>query len=111
MSERPRRVGMAWYRAEDYPRLRALVQDADRLPLSYDGWVVSAEQLEREVTRSGVAVVRVELRPDAFVAWCAQRDLAPDGAARARFANEALAQDDPGQSDPGHTGSGTAADL
>lgn len=95
--ERPRIVGMAWYEAEDYGRLRAVMQDADRLPASYEGWVISAEQLEREVTRSGVSVIRVRLTPDAFLAWCAARDLSPNGAARARFATEAVAQADEGQ--------------
>lgn len=87
---RPRSVGMAWYQPEDYPRLRAVVSDADRLPLSYEGWVVSAQQLEREVIRSGVAVVRVRIVPNEFLAWCAARGVPADGAARARFANEAI---------------------
>ncbi|WP_018262243.1 hypothetical protein [Methylobacterium sp. WSM2598] len=86
--ERPRRIGMPWYRAEDYARLRALMQDADRLPTSHEAWRVSAEQVEGEVTRSGVAVVRVVVEPDEFAAWCNERGLRADGAARARFANE-----------------------
>lgn len=74
-----------------------MMQDADRLPASYEGWVISAEQLQREVARSGVEVVRVRLTPDAFLAWCAARDLLANGAARARYANEAVAQADKGK--------------
>lgn len=88
---------MAWYEAEDYSRLRAMMQDADRLPAHYEGWAISAEQLEREVARSGVAVVRVRLTPDAFLTWCAARDLPANGAARARYASEAVARADEGQ--------------
>ena len=94
--ERPRRVGMAWYEADDYSRLRAMMQDADRLPARHEGWLISAEQLEREVARSGVAVVRVRLTPDAFLAWCEARELPADGAARARYASEAVAQAETG---------------
>lgn len=92
--ERPRRVGMAWYQPEDYHRLRGMMQDAHRLPLNYEGWVISAEQLEREVTRSGVAVIRVRLTPVEFLSWCSARNLTADGAARARFASEAINQAD-----------------
>ncbi|WP_289016192.1 hypothetical protein [uncultured Methylobacterium sp.] len=67
------------------------------MPLSHEGWIISAEQLEREVIRSGVAVIRVPLIPDEFRSWCAARNLPADGAARARFANEAVDQADEGQ--------------
>ncbi|WP_298958388.1 hypothetical protein [uncultured Methylobacterium sp.] len=87
--ERPRSVGMAWYRAEDYARLREVVEDAARLPASFEAWRASAEQVEREVARSGVAVVRVTVEPEAFLAWCRHHDQAPNGAARSRYANEA----------------------
>lgn len=89
---RPRRVALPWYRAADYARLCSLMADGDRLPARYDAWRLSAEQVEREVARSGVAVVRIEIEPEAFAAWCAHHGLARDGAARARFANEAMQQ-------------------
>ncbi|ACA17741.1 conserved hypothetical protein [Methylobacterium sp. 4-46] len=89
--ERPRRVGMAWYRSEDYARMRAFMQDADRLPTSYEAWRISAEQVEGEVTRSGVTMVRVLVEPDEFAAGCNEHGLQADGAARARFANERIA--------------------
>lgn len=85
--DRPRVVGMAWYRREDYGRIRAMMVDRDRLAATYEGWLLSAEQVAREVERSGVTVERVLIVPDAFGAWCAAEGLACDGAARARFAN------------------------
>lgn len=86
--DRPSIVGMAWYRREDFPRLRQVMEDADRLPDTFELWALSAEQVEREVARSGVIVVRAMLDPDAFVAWCAERGVKRDGAARSRFASE-----------------------
>jgi hypothetical protein len=90
--ERPRRVGMAWYRPEDYDRLRATLADGAKLPASYDAWRISAEQVEATVSQSGVAVLRVQVEPEAFATWCEQHGLATDGAARARYANEAAEQ-------------------
>ena len=86
--DRPRTVGMAWYRREDYGRIRAVMVDRDRLAPTYDGWLASAEQVAGEVERSGVAVKRVLIEPEEFAAWCAARSLPCDGATRRLFANE-----------------------
>ena len=88
---RPRRVGLPWYSADDYDVLRACLADGARLPERYEMWRVSAEQIEGEVQRSGVEVVRVPIAPDAFLAWCARTGLASDGSARARYAAEVVA--------------------
>ncbi|TNC12351.1 hypothetical protein FF100_16105 [Methylobacterium terricola] len=86
--ERPRSVGIAWYEPGDYPRLRAVMADAG-LPESYATWQMSAIQVEREVSRSGVAVARVRIEPEAFLAWCGERGVPPDAKARAAFVREA----------------------
>ncbi|MEH3148001.1 MAG: hypothetical protein PGN34_22285 [Methylobacterium frigidaeris] len=92
--ERPRSVGIAWYRAGDYARLREAMEDSDRLPASFEAWRASAEQVEREVSRSGVAVIRVTIEPDAFLDWCRNSGATPNGSARARYANEIAARSD-----------------
>lgn len=87
---RPRHVGLPWYRPEDYARLRDLLADGSRMPAAYVTWQMSAEQIEREIVRSGVAVARVLIEPEAFAAWCVRHGSALDGAARSRFAAEAI---------------------
>ena len=89
--ERPRRVGLPWYPPEHYEALRASLADGAKLPPDYETWRVATEQMEREVQRSGVDVVRVPIAPDAFAAWCEHAGLSRDAAARARYAAEALA--------------------
>jgi hypothetical protein len=88
---RPRSVGLPWYAPEDYQDLRAVLADGTTLPPVYETWRISAEQLEREVTRSGVEVIRVPIEPTAFPAWCAQQGKRSDGAARADYAAKVLA--------------------
>jgi hypothetical protein len=85
--ERPRSVGLAWYEPDDYPRIREAAPESG-LPESYATWQVSALQIEREVARSGVAVVRIRIEPEAFLAWCRARGTAPDAKARAAFVRE-----------------------
>ncbi|MCJ2135622.1 hypothetical protein MKK69_16445 [Methylobacterium sp. J-026] len=89
---RPRRVGLPWYEPEHYEALRAGLADGAKLPPHYETWRIATEQMEREVQRSGVDVVRVSIEPEAFGAWCEQSGLPSDGAARARYAAEALVE-------------------
>ncbi len=42
-------VGMAWYRREQWPMLRAVSADADKLEESYDEWVEYASRQFRRV--------------------------------------------------------------
>ncbi|MGW5840129.1 hypothetical protein ACWFZ6_19195 [Methylorubrum extorquens] len=92
--DRPSRVALPWYRAEDYTALRTVLADGGKLPERYETWLLATEQVEREVQRSGVEVVRVTIEPDAFLAWCERAVLASDGAARSRFAAEILSSRD-----------------
>lgn len=90
---RPRRVGLPWYSLENYAALRTSLADGAKLPPLYDTWRIATEQMEREVQRSGVEVVRVPIKPDGFAAWCALNGRQSDAAARARYAAEAIAAD------------------
>ena len=88
--DRPRRVALPWYRAEDYTALRTGLTDGGKLPDRYETWQLATEQVEQVVERSGVKVVRVTIEPDAFLAWCERIGLVSDGAARSRYATEIL---------------------
>jgi hypothetical protein len=92
--DRPRRVALPWYRNEHYEALRACLTDGAKLPERYETWLFATEQVEREVHRSGVEVVRVTIEPDAFLSWCGSAGLLSDGAARSRFASEVLSNQD-----------------
>ena len=85
-TDRPRRVALPWYRAEDYETLRARLTDGAKLPERHGTWLFATEQVEQVVQRSGVEVVRVTIEPDAFLAWCESVGLESDGAARSRYA-------------------------
>ena len=91
--DRPRSVGLPWYAPEHYEALRASLADGGKLPPEYETWRNATEQMEREVQRSGVEVMRVPIEPDAFGAWCEESGLPRDAAARARYAAVALATD------------------
>lgn len=82
-------VGFPWYREDEFLQLRAMFADGEKLHRTYAEWRRAAETGETEMRAKGARVVRAEIRPDAFAAWCAARGLALDAKARMEFANEA----------------------
>jgi hypothetical protein len=69
-----------------------LFSDPDKLPATYDTWLKRAEFTERQLQKAGIGVARVWIRPRSFAAWCKQRNVSPDQAARLTFANESARQ-------------------
>lgn len=82
-------VGIPWFRREDWPTLREVFVDADKLHAKWDDWQRAAIDLEYRIKQSGKRVVRAEIRPEPFAAWCAKLGIPVDAAARTRWANEA----------------------
>jgi hypothetical protein len=80
-------VGMVWYRPETFDVLRAMFEDGDKLPRTYEDWLHKAELGRKQLEASGVKVVCVDLDPEVFRTWCADRGLNIDGAARTEYAN------------------------
>jgi hypothetical protein len=88
MAASPPVTALPWYARGDYPGLLRLFSDPDKLPATYDAWLQRAEQVENQLQRAGLAVARIRIRPVPFAAWCRERNISPDQAARLTFANE-----------------------
>ena len=88
MAASPPVSALPWYARRDYPVLLKLFSDPDKLPATYDAWFQRAEQVEKQLQRAGLAVARIRIRPVPFAAWCKERNISPDQAARLTFANE-----------------------
>lgn len=87
-----RAMGLAWYNREDYARILQIMEDADKLPPTYEKWLYSAQKVESQSKRNGTVVVRAIIDPDEFIAYCARHDLKVDAQARMRFASERAAE-------------------
>jgi hypothetical protein len=83
-------VGIAWYKREDYERLKLLFTDGDKLHATYDDWLNGAERLLNQLRRDGQAFQKVYIDPDTFPGWCAARGLDVDAKARVRFSSESV---------------------
>jgi hypothetical protein len=79
---------MPWYREENYDQLRRLFSDGARLHSTFTGWLAAATSGEAHLKSQGQSVVRVDIDPATFPAWCAERGIAADSKARSRYAGE-----------------------
>lgn len=94
-------MGCAWYRAEQWDRLREVAVDRDNLEETHAEWVANAEETLRGMRKAGMLVDKVEVDVEELLAWCKARQLDVDGGARAKYAGEMLRQRDVGRSGDG----------
>ena len=82
-------TALPWYARGDYPALLKLFSDSNMLPATFDAWLERAELVERQFQKAGFGVAKIWIRPISFAAWCKERNVAPEQAARLTFVNEA----------------------
>ncbi len=90
MSDSETITGIAWYRRDQWARLRELATDADRLEEAYEDWLAGAQKTIVQMTAAGVRVRRVDIELDELVRWCRHEGRPVDSAARAAFTAERL---------------------
>jgi hypothetical protein len=81
-------VGIAWYDAGQWAKLKQLADDPGEFDDSYEAWQRGAERTERELSRRGLTTRRVQIDVDDLVAWCRTRNKPVTGDARAEYTAE-----------------------
>jgi hypothetical protein len=90
-----RRIGLPWYRREDYQRIREMMTDPHTLAPTYETWLAAAENNEAVGREAGLQVRRILIEPDAFAQWCAEKGVEPNGAARRDYVADKNAESVP----------------
>ena len=83
--ERPPVVGAYWINEEDYPALLMLFDDGHKMPRTWKEWLKIAEEMECGLKAYGHVVMRVNIDPNIFPAWCTAHDTSPNHEGRKRF--------------------------
>ncbi len=86
-------AGIAWYRSEQWQRLREISKDANDLEDSYDAWLTEAER----VLGSGdlrIPFEKVDVDVEQLLAWCNENGRPVDAKARAEYVAELLRRRD-----------------
>jgi hypothetical protein len=78
-------VGIAWYDAVQWTKLKQVAADADRLDDTHEEWQRNAQATERQVAAQRMIVRRVAIDVDALVAWCRAQNKPVNGAMRAEY--------------------------
>jgi hypothetical protein len=86
-------VAVAWYRREQWPMLRAMSADADKLEDSYDEWVEYASRRIRDLESRGIAVRKIDVELGALTRWCEAEGRIVDAEARAEYTRRGLGQE------------------
>jgi hypothetical protein len=81
-------IAIAWYRPQDYARLKAMFVDGDEMPDTFQEWESSVLEMVAMLTGSGQPVVKAYIDPETFPAWCAARGLPLDTHAKSRYGAE-----------------------
>jgi hypothetical protein len=87
-----RTIGIAWFRREQWTRLRAVATDSHVLEESFERWAELAFKKCVELAAAGLEVERVDVDLGELIAWCRDERRPLDAAARAAFAALRLQQ-------------------
>ena len=85
-------TGVAWYRPEQWERLREVSEDVDNLEETYDAWLQTAERMIRDGIPADVWVEKIDIDVEEVVAWCNVRGLAMNAESRSRYVAEQVRQ-------------------
>jgi hypothetical protein len=85
-------IAIAWYRPEQWRRVRDIATDADELEASYVEWVQVAEEKFKQLRSSGLRVEKVDVHSEELILWCNERGLENNGQARSLYAAERLSE-------------------
>jgi hypothetical protein len=76
-----------WYKKEaDYLRMKEFCVDKDSFCPTYKEWCAVVEKKIAEVARQGISLVKKNIEPDAFIAWCSSTSNIPNAKSRGLFA-------------------------
>lgn len=85
-------TGVAWYRPEQWERLREVSEDVENLDETYDAWLLTAERMIRDGIPADIVVEKIDIDVEEVLAWCNVLGLPMNTASRARFVSERVRQ-------------------
>jgi hypothetical protein len=85
-------TGVAWYRPEEWTRLREVSEDVENFDETYEAWEQTAERMLREGIPDDVTVEKIDIDVEEVLAWCNVLGLPMNAQSRARYVSDRLRQ-------------------
>lgn len=83
-------LGIAWYRPEQWQRLREISTDKDVVEETHAEWVQNAKRALKKLRRQGIEPVKVDVDVEELLRWCESQHIPVDGNARSTYVAEKL---------------------
>ena len=84
------KFGFAWYRPEQWSRLREVSADRAELEETFAEWESLAEQTLRSLQTQGMHIEKVMVDVEELLVWCKDRGLPVDASARSHYVTDLL---------------------
>ena len=84
------KFGFAWYRPEQWSRLREVSADCEELEETFAEWEALAEQTLRSLRAQGMNVDKVMIDVEELLVWCKDRGLPVNASARSHYVTALL---------------------
>jgi hypothetical protein len=76
----------AWYRRQDYNRIREIMDDGNRFPATFNEWEKTAKSQVARAAAHVITIKPVILDPEEFVAFCDGQKIPRGSKERGMFA-------------------------
>ena len=80
------KVGIAWYKRDQWQLLLNVSVDRDELEATYTDWEKDAEKALKQLRQGGLEVVKVPVEIEELLDWCQSRNVPVNGNARSQYA-------------------------
>jgi hypothetical protein len=88
------KLGIAWFRLEQWSRLLEISEDREDLEETFAEWESLAEEKLRDLRAQGLDAEKVTIDLEELLAWCKSRGLSVDGRTRSQYVAELLRKRD-----------------
>jgi len=96
MNEKRVKIGVAWYKPEQWDRLREISVDRKDVEFTYEEWLKNAQKTLGGLLLSGLDIEKYEVDVEALLAWCKSKNIPVDGKARSSYVSEKVREKDIG---------------
>lgn len=84
-------IGIAWYKEEEWEKMKAVWADSEIFEDSFKEWEEMATKTLDEIKANGLAVTKVFfIKTDEFIDWCKIHSLPLDAASRSKYVSEIM---------------------
>ncbi len=78
-------VGLAWWQADQWKRLKEISEDRENLEDTYEEWRKNASGVIRELEAQGQIIKKVSINLEELILWCNENSKPLNGASRAEY--------------------------